>query len=264
MKNQIHRFSKALWAITLCLSIFACSDDLDGLNNPDEQFTSAEVKTVLEANELSGLTDGLLTDIFSDDQSSKRAKNTDCHQTETSDSTTIITFSDCIVDGSDPINGTITANYNIGEASTTISVTYTDFTIGNIAISGTKAFTFANEGEQEGFEFTIVSDMQVIMGDGQVLSEKGTKIIGFVFNSFENQYVTLDGEWTVTSDGNTYTAMVENQLKKIVPCEFTGEGLLFLSKNGLSVSVDFGDGSCDDIASVIYPDGTTEEITIMN
>ena len=35
-----------------------------------------------------------------------------------------------------------------------------------------------------------------------------------------------------------------------------------LSKNGLEVNVDFGDGTCDDIALLVYPDGTTEEISL--
>lgn len=262
MNNLTNGLIKLIWTITLCLSIFGCSEDLQDLDNKDAQLTSTEVKTVLEANELSNLTDGLLTDIFSGNQSGKMAKMPDCHQTETLDATTTITFTNCIVDGSEPINGTITANYSIGEESTTISVTYTTFSVGAIAISGTKTFTFATGGEQQGFVFTVESDMQVVLGDGKVVSEKGTKIIGFVFDSLEQQTITLDGVWTVTSDGNTYTAFIDKQLNKVLPCEFTGEGLLRLSKNGLSVSVDFGDGTCDDLASVIYPDGTAEQITL--
>ncbi|QCX00044.1 hypothetical protein FGM00_07990 [Aggregatimonas sangjinii] len=263
MKDLVKGFFKpALWALALCLLIIACSDDLGELADQDAQLTSAEVETILEANELSSLTDGLLTDIFSSDQTEKTAKSTDCQQIETSNTITTITFNDCTVDGSDLINGTITANYSIAEESTEISVTYTDFTIGTIKISGNKTFTFDHDDEQEGFVFTVESDMQVVMSDGKELSERGTKIIGFVFNSLEDQSLTLDGEWTITSDGNTYSAVVENLLKKKYTCAYTGEGLLLLSKNGLAVSVDFGDGACDDVALINYPDGTTEQITL--
>lgn len=263
MKDLIKGFLKPLlWAITLCLSISACSDDLGELNDQDSQLTSTEVKTILEANELSSLTDELLTDIFSDSQTGKTAKRPECQQIETTNTVTTITFNGCTIDGSGAINGTITANYSIEEESTTISVTYSDFTIGAIEISGSKTFTFANEDEQEGFIFTVESDIQVVLADGKELSEKGTKIVGFLFDSLEDQSLTLDGEWTITSDGNTYSAVVENQLKKSYPCAYTGEGLLLLSKNGLSVSVDFGDGVCDDVAMVNYPDGTTEQIAL--
>lgn len=35
-----------------------------------------------------------------------------------------------------------------------------------------------------------------------------------------------------------------------------------VAKNGLSISVDFGDDTCDDIATVIYPNGKVEEISL--
>ena len=37
-----------------------------------------------------------------------------------------------------------------------------------------------------------------------------------------------------------------------------------LNKNGLNVTVDFGDGTCDDLATLTYPDGTMEEISLKN
>ena len=38
--------------------------------------------------------------------------------------------------------------------------------------------------------------------------------------------------------------------------------LMDVSKNGLAMSVDFGDGTCDSEIAVIYPDGYTEQINL--
>jgi hypothetical protein len=37
-----------------------------------------------------------------------------------------------------------------------------------------------------------------------------------------------------------------------------------IDKNGLTIGVNFGDGTCDDIALVTYPNGVEEEITLKN
>ena len=262
MTNRMNHLKQSIGAIVLCISIFSCSDDLGGLNNQDDQLTSTEVKSVLDASTLSNLTDGLLTDIFSGNQSGKMGKKPECQETVTSNDTTTITFTNCIVDGSEPINGIVSATYNIGDETTLINVTYTDFSVGEIAISGTKTFTVDASGQEEGFMFTVESDLQITFADGKLFAENGTKILGFVFGSTENQSITLDGEWTIRSDGNTYNAVIENQLTKTLPCQYTGEGLLLLSKNGLTVSVDYGDGTCDNVASLLYPDNTSEQITL--
>ncbi len=257
MKDLMTNTFRVAWVFVLCLAISACSEDLENPMNIDADFTAIEVKTVLDANKLFGITDEFLVDVFS---ANPTGKMPECHQTETSGLTTIITFNNCIVDGSEPINGMITASYSVTADFTTINVTYSDFTVGETAIAGTKTFIFGNN--LNSIQFTIESDMQVIMDDGQVIKENGTRIIGFVLDNIEQQTITLDGEWTVTSGDTTYIAVVADQLETILPCEYAGKGVLKLSKNGLLVSVDFGDGSCDDLASLTYPDGTMEEISL--
>jgi hypothetical protein len=45
-------------------------------------------------------------------------------------------------------------------------------------------------------------------------------------------------------------------------CSYLNIGSMTVAKNGLSISVDFGDDTCDDIATVIYPNGKVEEISL--
>jgi hypothetical protein len=37
---------------------------------------------------------------------------------------------------------------------------------------------------------------------------------------------------------------------------------MVVNKNGLEVTVDFGDGTCDALVTISYPNGATEEVTL--
>ena len=109
----------------------------------------------------------------------------------------------------------------------------------------------------------MTSDMSVTLPDATVVSETGTKTIGIVFDELlENASLTIDGEWVVTVDGDTYSVNVTDLLETNIGCEYIAKGVMLLAKNGLQVSVDFGDGTCDDTAVLGYPDGTEEEFTL--
>ncbi|MEP2278220.1 hypothetical protein [Maribacter sp.] len=47
-----------------------------------------------------------------------------------------------------------------------------------------------------------------------------------------------------------------------VTCSYVSSGDMDVSKNGLSVNVDFGDTTCDNVALLTYPNGVEEEITL--
>ena len=105
--------------------------------------------------------------------------------------------------------------------------------------------------------------MTIQLKDGSIIEEMGSKTFEVIFDTinFENSALTIDGDWTVKADENTYTVNITNPLELSFSCEYAGKGLMQLSKNGLKVDVNFGDGTCDDKATLTYPDGTVEEIS---
>lgn len=49
-------------------------------------------------------------------------------------------------------------------------------------------------------------------------------------------------------------------LRRELACRFIVSGVLEISRNDATASLDFGDGSCDAVGILTYPDGSTEEI----
>jgi hypothetical protein len=252
------------WVATLSMAIlvFACSKDGENDQNQGTELTQTEVKTVLETNDVLSVADGVLTDLFQNGQSGKSAKAVDCYVAEYSETGFSVTFDDCSVDGSENLNGSITAEYETGEMSSSISVTFTELSIGGYVLSGTRTYTFSND-QSETVEYNVTSDMSVTLPDASVVSETGTKTIGLVFDeSLESITLTIAGQWVVKVGGTTYSVSVSDLLETKLGCEYIAKGVLLLAKNGLQVSVDFGDGTCDDTAVLGYPDGTEEDISL--
>ena len=257
---------KTLLLSGLLLIAFSCSKDLeDAKLDVDQKVSKTEVKTILETDEFSSAADGVITEIFQDGESAKSAKNEDCYATEFSDTGFTVNFDNCAVEeGGEKLSGMLTVTYKIGEESTAFTATYNNLSVDGIVINGTRSFTMDTNSENENVSFTIVSEMSVKLADGSVIEEAGTKTftILFDFENFANSALTIDGNWTVKADGNTYTVNVSSELVANFGCEYVGKGVMALAKNGLEVVIDFGDGTCDDMANMTYPDGTIEEISL--
>lgn len=257
---------RLLLLATMSLIIFSCSkDNTDAPEQEQNQkVTQAELKTILDTDNLSGVADTIVADLFNQGKSGKSKKNNDCYNATYSDTGFTVTFPDCDIEGStEKLNGTLTVVYGKEGDSYAFAVTFDNLMVGAISINGTRSFSISGGDQQNSAVLNVTSDMSITMADDSVISEKGTKSLALVFGEeLGDGMFTLDGEWTVIADGNTYTIDVTQLLESNFDCDYIGKGLMLLSKNGLAVSIDFGDGSCDDIASVIYPNGAKEDITL--
>jgi hypothetical protein len=60
--------------------------------------------------------------------------------------------------------------------------------------------------------------------------------------------------------GNVLVKEIETPLRRELSCRFIVSGILNVSRNDATASLDFGDGSCDAKGVLTYPDGTSEEV----
>ena len=243
--------------------LYSCSEDA---NNDDiaEVLTQTEVQTILETDDLTGVADNALAELYAaNPMSGKTAKSNECYSAEYTDTGFTATFNNCVLNGTDNVNGTLTVVYEIGEQSAAFTATYEDFYVGTIKINGTRTFSINGNMDQNTISFSVTSNISVEMEDESVLSETGTKTFGFTFGEdLQSSSFGLSGSWTVQADGNTYAVETTEDLQGDLSCEHLTSGSMIISKNGLQVTVNFGDGECDDIATVTYPNGATEEITL--
>ncbi len=253
-------------AISGAFLLFAQSCSEDSKPNPEQELTQTELQTIMETDDISSIADNALAELFADDTAAKSgssAKTNDCYVAEYSDTGFVATFNNCVLNGTDNINGTVTVAYEIGEESASFTATYVDFYVGTIKINGTRSFVMNGDMTGNSFSFTVTSDMSVAFEDESVISETGTKTFGFTFGEdLQSSTFNLAGDWTVQADGHTYAVEIVDTLEGSLSCENITSGSMIITKNGLDIVVDFGDGVCDDKATLIYPNGASEEITL--
>jgi len=262
MKTVFKSATKFILLSALVFLVSNCDNDDTNPLGDNQQVSSTEINTILNTDSISSAADDIITSVFTNSQSSKSAKLEDCHVTEFSDTGFTITFDNCTYEGGEAITGTITIVLSEGQENS-YTATYTDLMVGEYEINGTRSFVVSGN-ELSDISLTITSDMTITLEDGAIVEESGVKVLGFIldFNNLENSGATIDGNWTLLSDGNTYLVDITTTLEITGNCDYVGTGVMELSKNGLEVNVDFGDGTCDDIALLIYPDGSTEEISL--
>lgn len=252
------------YGLFLCLGIllFSCSDDAKNNGSLDEELSQTEVRTILETDNIASSADAALAELFNDSGNSAKSTGNECYSAEYTETGFTATFNNCVLNGTDNINGTLVVTYGSGENTAEFTATYTDFFVGDIKINGTRTFTITGEeGENSGsIAFTVTSNVSVEFADGSTISENGTKTFAIIFEEGQDTLLTLSGEWTVQADGNTYS--ISGEISKQLNCEHWSAGSITVNKNGLEVDVDFGDGTCDDQATVIYPNGATEVIDL--
>lgn len=263
MKKVFLTFRPYLMMGAMAVALLSCSDDNETEIEQETEVTQSEVTTVLEADELSSAADDVVRELFNADQSGQSAKVNDCYQAEYSDTGFTVSFDNCSVEENGEVyNGSLSVIYGTEGDSFAYSINFDNLTVGAIALDGTRSFAFSGN-EDNSIVFEVTSDMTLTLADGSVISEKGSKTFAIVFaEEFGEGMLTLEGDWTLVADGNTYTVSISQLLEADFGCNYIGKGLMELNKNGLEVSVDFGDGSCDDVAALNYPDGTVEVISL--
>ncbi len=245
----------------VALMATSCSTDNENTNT-GEEFTQAELKTILETDEITGAVDMALAEIYADDSRNAKGSN-ECYETVYTETGYTATFNNCVLNTTDNINGTLTVVYEAGTQEAAFTATFTDFYVGDIKVNGSRTYSIGANSEQNAIEFSVTSNIELIMSDDTIIEENGTKTVVFTFGeTLESSSIAISGSWTLEVDGNTYVVEVTEDLIGNFGCDKLVSGLLYIGKNGLAVTIDFGDGNCDDMAEIVYPDDSREDFVL--
>ncbi len=262
----MNKLTLRLYALTFMgmalLGLQSCSED--AMPGEDEALSATDLEAIMAADEIAGVADFAIAELYNSNtaKSASTAKD-DCYSATYFDTGFEATFNNCVLNGTENVNGTVTVAYVAGGENASFTATYTDFYVGTIKLNGTRTYTIVGNSDANTIALTVVSDMSVEMEDGSIISENGTKTLSITFGeTLDDITFTLGGAWTVEVDGNTYEVETLEDLQGNASCEYATSGTMIVSKNGLAVTVDFGNGECDNLATLIYPNGATQEITL--
>tara|TARA_R110001592_G_scaffold5706_1_gene31263 strand:+ start:198 stop:992 length:795 start_codon:yes stop_codon:yes gene_type:complete len=262
MKILTHTFKKLCFMATGLFFAYSCSNDAEKVE--EVQLTQTELHTILETDDVSGVVDTALYELFMNNGTTGKSNSSnECYSAIYSDTGYTATFNNCVLNGTENVNGTLAVSYNLESETSSFTATYTDFYVGSIKINGTKSYVVTANSNNSSISFATTSNLSLTMEDGTTIAENGTKSFTLTFgDSLETTTFSIDGDWTVVIDGSTYAVEVNSALEGNFACSYLNVGSMTVAKNGLSIIVDFGDGTCDNIASVIYPNGKVEEISL--
>jgi hypothetical protein len=260
MKNLTSFFKKSLLLVSAFILTLSCSDD--DTTNEEVSLTQTELKAVLETDDITGGIDLALYDLYNNTGSSGKTLSNECYSAVYSDTGYVATFNNCVLNGTENVNGTLSVTYSQQGEAGSFTASYVDFYVGEIKINGSRSFTFSTNSNDSSITFQVTSEMTVEKEDGSIISDNGTKSTTITFGNTTTY--SISGSWTVVFEGNTYNVTVNNPLTSDVTCSYVSSGDMDVSKNGLTVNVDFGDSTCDNVAIMTYPNGVEEEIVLQD
>jgi len=148
------------------------------------------------------------------------------------------------------------------------TITFENFFIDDVQITGTRTLT--NTGLNNDNKPTlslVITDFTLIFPNG----DQAVKNVNRV-HTFMQGFLTpnrLDDIWVITGtangvtrDGKTFSVLTTTPLVKKGSCRWIVEGVIQITTETNTISLDFGDGACNGVGVITLPDGTTKEINL--
>ena len=178
---------------------------------------------------------------------------------------------DCVLEDSIEVSGKITITlygHKMRKPDSIVTV-FDNFSVSGDAMSGT--FVVIDKGkDNEGRAqvLYVLRDGHFTKDDGETMTMNFERLHTIDNNGtladFEDDILYVTGHSSgVTFSGVDFETEITTELVLPFSCGCYVSGVQSISVNGSDVyTLDFGDGTCDKIAILTSPDGSTEEITI--
>ena len=187
--------------------------------------------------------------------------------------TRTITFAaGCTLPNENVVSGTIivSGSTNFGQPSHTISYSFVDFYHNNILIEGNKTIVRSLQSTATLAAVHPVAnmniDLTVTYPNGNVYTRVGTRVREMI-QGFGTPMIWLDnifsvtGNWTTTFPSGTQTSTITTPLIVKMSCPHIVSGVITIVRNNNTGTIDYGDGICDNLATVTI-NGVTTLITL--
>lgn len=151
--------------------------------------------------------------------------------------------------------------------NTTISYTFENFYHNDNHIEGNKTMTRVRENANGNPESSFAIDMHITFADGSQYDREGIRTSEWAegsdtpWNLSDDVHVAT-GNWSTTfPDGSVDSGEITTPIRRSFSCRYTSEGVLELHRNSDVAILDYGNGDCDNVATVTI-NGVTREITL--
>jgi len=154
-------------------------------------------------------------------------------------------------------------------ASKMITYSFEGFYFNRKNVEGGGSILRERSNENSNPQSTKTFDVTVTWPDGLFASKVGVKVREMIegqnTSAWGDNVFLITGNWTFTRrNGNVLSAKIIKELRRELACKFLVSGTIELSKNLNTAILDYGDGECDDLATVSINGGERREIHLSN
>lgn len=188
--------------------------------------------------------------------------------------TRTIVFDNCELPNGNVLDGTliVSGNTNFDSPSHTISYSFVDFHHNDILIAGNRTVIRSIQSTPALNVPHPVAAMSINMTltfpNGNVYTRVGNRVREMI-EGFGTPTVWMDnifsitGSWTTTFPEGTRTSTITTALRVRANCPFIVRGVITTVRNNNTAILDYGNGECDNQATLTI-NGTTTTITLGN
>ncbi|MGB5377927.1 hypothetical protein [Muriicola sp.] len=279
MKKSLKTLNYAGGMLMVAALLFSCNKEETAPVAEQESFEVAELKASDEAELISEEILNIAEDVYMADEvlsTSKFSYNSDflpaCVTittviTSTTKERTIDFGEGCELPNGNTLSGIIFLSYakDMEQAMNTLSLSLENFTFNGVAIEGGASIVRMRANENGNPQSDADANYAATWPNGDTASFTGNRtrewIEGVGTGFWGDNVYLISGKGTFTGpQGNVFVKETVTPLRRELSCRFIVSGVLNISRNDATASLDFGDGSCDAKGLLTYPDGTTEEI----
>jgi len=178
-----------------------------------------------------------------------------------------IDFGDaCELRNGNIVSGKIIMNYVKDSTAITrsVNVTFDNFFNNGKKIEGGYTSLKERSNTNGNPQSTNTVDFKITWPDGTFASKSGTKIKELIegkdTRTWGDNVLSITGNWQFTrKDGSVHQSTITTPLRKELSCRFIVSGVISIQKDTQVATLDFGDGTCDDLGE-LTKDGVTETI----
>ena len=279
MKNYLKKLNFIGLSLLAIMLIVSCNKDESPEISETQTFDVAQLKASDESESISEEIINIGEDVYATDEILSTSKNfytsdylPDCVTVTTvgtgaSKLKTIDFGEGCELPNGNLLSGIIKLSYlkDMEMDQKTLSLSLDNFTFNGVSVAGSAAVHRMRSNENGNPQSDAVADFTGEWPDGNTASFNGNRtrewIEGFGSGFWGDNVFLISGKGTYIGKlNNVFTKETISPLRRELSCRFVVSGILEISRNDVTASLDFGYGSCDAKAVLTYPDGETEEI----
>ncbi len=256
------------------ISVFnACKKD-DKSNQTDQQLTVDDAKLAIETGKLSDDLNNFSV-LVEPSTANKSSNLPSCVTQSFVQYTDSIVFTlnfdpnGCTFPNGNTYKGTviITKRMDVASQNHSGSIEFIDFSVNDIQVEGSSDFEYVSQNTNGFPQLTHTYDFTFTFPNGDIAARNGTTIKEWIEGSstpihHDDVFLISGNAHILKRNGVQIDLLVTTPLRKEATCHYFVSGVVEITKNGQTAILDYGNGTCDNEATLTLPNGQVQVIQL--